>query len=69
MMPPPQLYASTSSKKCNFRSIITINDWINKPAVWSLQDTNDKTHYLIKFDVMKDPSRHSRTKSESAKGV
>jgi hypothetical protein len=34
----------------------------NKPAVWSLTDTNGKTHYLVKFHAAKDPSGHCRTK-------
>jgi hypothetical protein len=37
------------------------------PAAWSLVDANGKTHYLVKFDVTKDPSGHCRTKKRKSK--
>jgi len=39
----------------------------NKPAVRSLTDANGKTHYLVKFDVTKDPSGRCRTKKRKCK--
>ena len=38
-----------------------------KQAVRSLQDANGKTHYLVKFDITKDPSGHSRCKKRKCK--
>jgi hypothetical protein len=39
----------------------------DKPVVRSLQDANGKTHYLVKFDVTKNPSGRSRTKKRKCK--
>jgi hypothetical protein len=38
-----------------------------KRAVRSLQDANGKTHYLVKFDITKDPSGRSRCKKRKCK--
>jgi hypothetical protein len=38
-----------------------------KQAVRGLRDANGKTHYLVKYDVMKDPSGRSRCKKRKCK--
>jgi len=43
---------------------VTISD---KPVAGSLVDANGKTHYLVKFDVTKDPSGYCRTKKRKCK--
>ena len=43
------------------------SSFLNKPAVRSLTDANGKTHYLVKFDVTKDPSGRCRTKKRKCK--
>ena len=45
----------------------TVNS--DKPVVRALQDVNGRTHYLVKFDVTKDPSGQSRTKKGSARNA
>jgi hypothetical protein len=39
----------------------------DKPVVRALQYANSRTHYLVKFDVTKDPSGCSRTKKRKCK--
>jgi len=37
-------------------------DFSDKPIIRSLTDYNGKTHYLVKYDVIRDPLGHCRTK-------
>jgi len=39
----------------------------DKPVIRTLQDANGRTHYLVKFDVTKNPSGRSRTKKRKCK--
>jgi len=48
-------------------SLIATASGSDKPVVRSLQDANGKTHYLVKFDVTKNPSGRSRTKKRKCK--
>jgi hypothetical protein len=34
------------------------SDFSNKPIVRALEDAMDKMHYLVKYDVTRDPSGH-----------
>jgi hypothetical protein len=42
--------------------VSTPSDLTDKPIVGSLIDANGKTHYLVKFDITKEPSGHCRPK-------
>jgi len=42
--------------------VSTPSDLTEKPIIRSLVDANGKTHYLVKFDITKDPSGRCRTK-------
>jgi hypothetical protein len=39
----------------------------DKPVLSALQDVNGRMHYLVKFDVTKDPSGCSKTKKRTCK--
>jgi hypothetical protein len=47
----------------------SLSDFSDKPVVRALQDATGKTHYLVKYDVTRDPSGRCRTKNESARSV
>jgi len=47
--------------------ISTPSDLTEKPIIWSLVDANGKMHYLVKFDITKDPSGRCRTKKRKCK--
>jgi len=47
--------------------VSTPSDLTDKPIIRSLVDANGKTHYLVKFDVTKDPSGRCRTKQRKCK--
>ena len=43
------------------------SDFSDKPVVQALQDAMGKTHYLVKYDVTRDPSGRCRTKKRKCK--
>jgi hypothetical protein len=47
--------------------VSTPSDLTEKPIIRSLVDANGKTHYLVKFDITKDPSGRCRTKQRKCK--
>ena len=47
--------------------VSTPSDLTEKPIIWSLVDANGKMHYLVKFDITKDPSGCYRTKKRKCK--
>jgi hypothetical protein len=47
--------------------VSTPSDLTEKPIIRSLIHANGKTHYLVKFDITKDPSGSCRTKKRKCK--
>ena len=43
------------------------SDFSDKPVIRALQDAMGKTHYLVKYDVTRDPSGRCRTKKRKCK--
>jgi hypothetical protein len=65
----PLMCITLPSKSASDLSTPEIGSMTDKLVIRAITDSNGRTHYLVKYDVTKDPSGCSWTKKQSAESA
>jgi hypothetical protein len=67
VIPVVSVMGRTSNSNISDLSSPDMRSLLEKEVVRALQDANGRTHYLVKYDITKDPSGRSRCKKRKCK--